>query len=77
MNAKLDVQSADYKVKETIGSGFTRKGKVVASFQDYVKSPTVLFPDFVTPAIYGVLAKEGIKNGSGNPIVVPTSTGLV
>ena len=75
INSKLDTKSADYHVKEIIGQGYPQISGS-ASFQDYIKSPTVLFPDFVTPSIYGVLAKEGVKDGSGNPIVVPTGTSL-
>lgn len=44
MNAKLDVQSADYKVKETIGSGLPQVSGSV-NFQDYLKAPTILFPN--------------------------------
>ena len=75
INANLDNKSADYRVKETIGQGYPQISGS-ANFQDYIKSPTVLFPDFVTPSIYGVLAKEGVKDGSGNPIVVPAGSGL-
>jgi len=55
-NANLDVTSAEYHVKEIIGQGYPQLSGS-ASFQDYLKSPTVLFPDFITPSIYGVLAK--------------------
>jgi len=44
INAKLDVQSADYKVKETIGSGLPQISGSV-NFQDYLKAPTILFPN--------------------------------
>jgi len=74
-NAALDVKSAEYKVKETVGQGLPQISGS-ASFQDYVKSPTVLFPDFVTPLVYGVLHNEGVKDGSGNLIQIPTSSGL-
>jgi len=74
-NAGLDVTSAEYHVKETIGQGLPQISGS-ASFQDYLKTPVVLFPDFITPLTYGVLAKEGVKNGAGNPIVVPQSSGL-
>ncbi|HEY8931190.1 MAG TPA: TolC family protein [Mucilaginibacter sp.] len=74
-NANLDVTSAEYHVKEIIGQGYPQLSGS-ASFQDYLKSPTVLFPDFITPSIYGVLAKEGVKDGNGKPIVVPASSGL-
>lgn len=76
INAKLDTKSADYHVKEIIGQGYPQISGS-ASFQDYVKSPTVLFPDFITPLTYGVLAKEGVKDGNGNPILVPAGAGLV
>ena len=75
VNANLDVTSANYHVKEIIGQGYPQLSGS-ASFQDYLKTPVILFPDFITPLVYGVLAKEGVKNGSGNPIVVPTSAGL-
>src|ERR1700733_15358384 len=60
INSKLDTKSADYHVKEIIGQGYPQISGS-ASFQDYLKSPSVLCPDFITPSIYGVLAKEGVK----------------
>jgi len=71
INAKLDVTSANYHVKEIIGQGLPQLSGT-GSFQDYLNSPTVLFPDFITPLTYGVLAKEGVKNGNGQAITVPT-----
>lgn len=44
-NAALDVQSAEYKVKETIGSGLPQVNGSV-SFQDYIKTPTQVAPVF-------------------------------
>ncbi|MES2428357.1 MAG: TolC family protein [Bacteroidota bacterium] len=44
-NANLDVQSAEYKVKETIGSGLPQINGSI-SFQDYIKSPTQVAPVF-------------------------------
>jgi outer membrane protein len=76
INSKLDITSAEYHVKEIIGQGYPQLSGS-ASFQDYLKSPTILFPDFITPLVYGVLSKEGVKNGNGNPIVVPNGAGLV
>ncbi|HEY2581003.1 MAG TPA: TolC family protein [Mucilaginibacter sp.] len=73
VNSKLDVTKAEYHIKETIGQGLPQISGS-ASFQDYVKSPTILFPNFITPAVYGVLATEGVKNGSGNTITVPTGS---
>ena len=39
INADLDVKSAEYKVKETIGQGLPQVNGT-ASFQDYLKIPT-------------------------------------
>jgi outer membrane protein len=42
-NASLDVQSAEYKVKETIGSGLPQVNGSI-TFQDFLKAPTSLAP---------------------------------
>jgi len=42
-NAKLDIENANYKVKETTGSGFPQISANV-SLQDYLKLPTSLLP---------------------------------
>lgn len=41
------------------------------SAQHFFSIPTTLLPDFISPSVYGVLEKEGVQNGSGNPIVMP------
>ncbi|MDN5285745.1 MAG: transporter [Mucilaginibacter sp.] len=43
VNAKLDIKSAEYKVKETTGIGLPQINGS-ASFQDYLKIPTTLIP---------------------------------
>ncbi|MBW4889836.1 TolC family protein [Mucilaginibacter sp. HMF5004] len=43
-NAELDVKNADYKVKETIGSGLPQVNGAI-SFQDYLKVPAQVGPD--------------------------------
>lgn len=45
-NAALDVQSADYKVKETIGTGLPQVNGSI-TFQDYVKPPVSVGPNFL------------------------------
>jgi outer membrane protein len=52
-NAALDVASADYKIKETIGTGLPQiTGS--ASFQDYIKAPTSVGPqgNFLTGVFF-------------------------
>lgn len=77
LNAGLDVKSAEYKVKETIGIGLPQVSGS-ASFQDYIKTPSIIFPDFISGPLYGILNKNNVVN-SGTGMVVsatpPPSTG--
>jgi outer membrane protein len=65
VNAALDVKSADYKVKETIGQGFPQVDGT-ASIQDYLKIPTTLLPGevFGAPAGTFIPVKFGVKYSS-------------
>ncbi|HVV55277.1 MAG TPA: TolC family protein [Mucilaginibacter sp.] len=65
-NAALDVKSAEYKVKETTGIGLPQVNGV-ASFTDYLKTPSVIFPSF-TDGLYQILHDEGVKNGNGDTV---------
>jgi outer membrane protein TolC len=62
VNAKLDVKSAEYKVKETTGIGLPQiSGN--ATFQDYLKIPTTLLPGevFGQPAGTFLPVQFGVK----------------
>jgi len=49
LNAGLDIKSADYKIKETIGTGLPQVNGSV-TFQDFLKPPATVGPNFfVTP----------------------------
>lgn len=71
VNAGLDVKSAEYKVKETIGIGLPQLTGS-ATFQDYLQTPSVLFPSF-TDGLYQILNSEGVKGGNGEVIPLRTS----
>jgi outer membrane protein TolC len=43
------------------------------SFQHFFSIPTTLLPDFISPSVYNVLQKEGVKNGSGSTVTQPTA----
>ena len=62
VNANLDVKSAGYRVKETIGQGLPQIHGT-ASFQDYLKIPTSLLPGefFGQPAGTFIPVKFGVK----------------
>jgi outer membrane protein len=42
------------------------------SAQHFFNIPVTLLPDFISPSVYNVLAKEGVVGGTGNPIVPPS-----
>lgn len=54
VNAGLDIKSADYKIKETIGSGLPQVNGSV-SFQDFLKVPATVGPDFSSYARTGFI----------------------
>jgi len=62
VNAKLDVKSAEYNVKETVGRGLPQINGT-AGFQDYLKIPTTLLPGeiFGQPAGTFIPVKFGVK----------------
>jgi len=61
INAKLDIKSADYRVKEIIGGGLPQISGG-ATFQDYLKVPTSLLPGefFNAPGTF-IPVKFGVK----------------
>lgn len=62
VNAKLDIKSAEYKVKETTGIGLPQISGT-ATFQDYLKIPTTLLPGeiFGQPAGTFIPVQFGVK----------------
>ncbi|MDB5024368.1 MAG: transporter [Mucilaginibacter sp.] len=62
VNANLDIKSAAYRVKETVGQGLPQISGT-AGFQDYLKIPTTLLPGeiFGQPAGTFIPVKFGVK----------------
>lgn len=69
-NLKVDRKIQDAKNKELTGQALPQLNGTLSA-QYYFNIPVMMFPDFVTPQVYGVLQDEGVKNGSGAPIVKP------
>ncbi|MDB5120901.1 MAG: TolC family protein [Sphingobacteriales bacterium] len=69
-NAKLDIESANYKVKETVGLGLPQISGS-AQFQDFLKVPTTLLPGefFNQPGTF-IPVKFGVKYQSNAGISV-------
>jgi outer membrane protein len=74
LNSDLDRKIAEAKVKETIGIGLPQINGSL-DFNDYLKRPVTLFPDFVGPAIYDVIRDQNIRDANGNAIVRPSNVG--
>lgn len=73
-NVKLDSLLQWEKNKEITGSALpTINGSI--STQHFFAIPVTVLPDFLSPAVYGVLTQEGVRNGAGMPITAPSSYG--
>lgn len=57
--AALDIEKARKQVKETTAIGLPQVSGSL-SLQYFFDIPTQLLPDFVSPAVYGVLLQEGV-----------------
>jgi outer membrane protein TolC len=67
LNAQIDVQSQDALNREITGAAYPQvKGNF--GLQRNFAIPVTVLPDFISPSVYGVLEKEGVRDGQGNPI---------
>jgi outer membrane protein TolC len=68
-NAQLDIESANYKVKETVGIGLPQVNGSF-TFQDYLKIPQIPFPNF--PYIFqDILYQQNVANTNGDRVAAP------
>lgn len=58
-NAQADVEIAKKKIMETTAIGLPQVNGSV-EYQNFLDIPTTLLPDFISPAVYGVLLQEGL-----------------
>lgn len=73
-NLMLDYKIQEAKNRQIVAQALPQIG-ATAGMQYYFKLPIILFPDASQTAIYSVLKKEGVKDGSGNAITnVPVPT---
>ncbi len=59
LNAELDIKLADYKNKEVIGIGLPQISASV-DLKDYIKIPTSILPNFVSPSVAYTLMQSGV-----------------
>lgn len=73
-NAKLDSLMQWEKNREITGMAYPQISGTISS-QRFFDIPVTVLPDFISPAVYGTLVKEGVKDGNGNTIQMPSSFG--
>ncbi len=80
-NVQVKNAMLDYKIQEQTNRNITAaaypqlNASAATTYFPYV--PVQSLPNFISAATYGVLVQEGVKNGSGNPIVAPSDFGFV
>ena len=70
-NALLDVQIQKQSNKELTAIALPQINGNINSMH-YYDIPVTTLPDFISPSVYNVLTNNGVKNGAGNPITVPS-----
>ncbi len=71
-NLRLDKEIQLAKNKEYIAQATPQVSGSV-QMQHFFSIPVTLIPDFISPAVYGVLTKNNVKDGNGNPITQPSN----
>src|SRR5450432_1498234 len=75
-NALLDVQYQQQVNREVTSRAYPNiSGSVGTTYNPNVV--TTVLPNFISPATYQVLIDQGVKDGNGNPIVMPNDFGLI
>jgi outer membrane protein len=75
-NALLDIKIQEQTNKEVTAAALPSvTGTAGINYFPNVGVQT--FPNFIAAGVYGVLSQEGVKNGSGNPITIPSDFGYV
>lgn len=75
-NALIDVELQVQQNREFTSSAYPHiNASLSTSYNPNVATQVV--PNFVSPATYQVLVDEGVKDGNGNPIVMPNDFGFI
>lgn len=72
--AQNGIQDAELLIKENLATGLPQVNAELG-YNYYFLAPQSLLPDFISPATYGVLVKEGVRNGSNQTITFPAGLG--
>lgn len=75
-NALIGIQLQEQQNREITSRALPNlSGSIDVNY--FPKVPVQSFPNFIAAATYGVLVDEGVKNGSGAPIVSPDDFGFI
>lgn len=75
-NALLDVQLQEQVNREVTALAYPQiNANIGTTYNPNVA--TQVLPNFISPATYQVLIDQGVKDGSGNPIVMPDDFGFI
>lgn len=75
-NALLDIQLQKQVNREFTSNAYPHiNGNINSTYNPNIA--TQVIPNFISPATYQVLIDEGIKDGNGNPIVMPSEFGMI
>lgn len=75
-NSLLDIKIQNETNREYTAAAYPHLGASVG-VNYFPNVATQVFPNFIAAATYGVLEKEGVKDGNGNSIVMPGDFGYV
>jgi outer membrane protein TolC len=75
-NALVDVQLQDQQNREFTSNAYPHiNASIGTSYNPSVA--TQVLPNFISPATYQVLIDQNVKDGNGNPIVMPNDFGFI
>jgi outer membrane protein len=75
-NALLSIKLQEESNREVTAAAYPQiNGSVSAVYNPYVA--TQVLPNFISPSVYQVLIDQSVKDGSGNPIVMPSDFGNI
>lgn len=75
-NALLGIALQQQQNREITASAYPHiNGSLGTTYNPNVA--TTVIPNFISPATYQVLVNEGVKNGSGGPITMPSDFGFI
>lgn len=75
-NALLGIKIQEQVNREYTSAAYPRIGASLGA-NYFPQVATQVFPNFIALGTYGVLQAEGVKDGNGNPIQVPTDIGFI